>query len=292
MNAMRFLLFTLLALSLSLPAWAQKYGDAEIKAGKVTVLRKGSREVHRGAGKRITINHEDVIRVGRRSSMVLETTEKATITLGSNAVFQVKPWEKREKRGLFRMLFGRMRAKIGKLTGTERFNVSTATATIGVKGTEETIFSNVQGDTTVGVTESTVEVQGLRGISVAVNEGNLTGVVGGEPPGAVVPLPLEVLAALANLDSTSPTSPDAVTVPLGQVLVEAGVTTQAQVDRSEQGATQGVQLPDAPGTTGAAPASSGADNAADALESASESAQQAAQEASTVSGPISVDFER
>lgn len=293
MKAIRISFIALLALFLSAPAWAEKYGDAEIKQGKITVLRGGKRKVHRELGKPIEILHEDVIRVGRKSNMVLKTTEKATITLGSNAVFQVKPWEKTEKKGLFRMLFGRMRAKIAKLSGGERFNVSTATATIGVKGTEEIIFSNVQGDSTVGVTENTVTVAGLTGIAVAVNEGNFTAIVGGAAPSAVVPLPPSVLASMGNLDAADPTSPEAVTVPLGQVLVEAGITTQAQVDQSEQGATQGVELPAAPEAAAPPPpAEQASDIAESVISSVSASVDAASAEAVTPSASISVDFEK
>ena len=145
MNATKITILASFVLILSLPAWgATKYGDASIIKGKVIVLRAGKRLTFDSNDRNVQINHQDVVRLGQDSSMVLSTVEKATITLGSNAVLHVKSWQRREQKGFFRMLFGRMRAKISGLVGNERFNVRSATATIGVKGTEETLLTNVR----------------------------------------------------------------------------------------------------------------------------------------------------
>jgi hypothetical protein len=242
MNATKITILASLVLIISLPAWgATKYGDASIKKGRVIVLRSGKRLTFNSNDRNVQINHQDVVRLGQDSSMVLSTVEKATITLGSNAVLHVKSWQRREQKGFFRMLFGRMRAKISGLVGSERFNVRSATATIGVKGTEETILANVQGDVTVAVTESVVQLEGLDGKVLDVPEGFASAVVGGVTPEVTFTV---TATTVASLDSEKPTADVSIQVPLGQMLVDNGVASQEQVDQSETGASEGVEIPD------------------------------------------------
>lgn len=279
-NATRIVALAILGILLSAPAWAaSKYGDANIEKGKITVLREGSRLTYKQGDSGVEINHLDVIRVGRDSNVVLSTVEKATITLGSNAVFQVKPWQRREEKGFFRMLFGRMRAKISGLGASERFNVHTATATIGVKGTEEIIFLNAQGDTTVGVTESDVALRGLGGGQLNILEGNASAVVSGVTPKVT----FTITSDFQDLNSVGPTSNDALRVPLGQLLVKNGVATQDQVDASERGAAEGVELPSA---------ADDGQSGESVLDQQEESAQDSANEASLITVPITVEFEK
>ena len=229
--------------------------------------------------------------------------EKATITLGSNAVFQVKPWQRREEKGFFRMLFGRMRAKIAGLVGNERFNVHSATATIGVKGTEEIILVNVQGDATVGVTENDVTLRGIKGGELNIPEGQASGVVGGRTPGSsfaiYTPVPRRTSHIIfvgghppgstfpigedfEDLDSPDPTSDEGFQVPLGNLLVQNGIVSQEEVDDSESGASDGVELP-GEGDGDPPPGQN-------ILDEAAESAQDSANEASAITKPISVEF--
>lgn len=279
-NATRIVALSILGIFLSASAWAAtKYGNANIAKGKITVLREGGRLTYREGDDEVQINHLDVIRVGRNSNMVLSTVEKATVTLGSNAVFQVKPWQRKEEKGFFRMLFGRMRAKISGLGANERFNVHTATATIGVKGTEEIILTNVQGDATVGVTESVVSLRGRGGGQLNIVEGSASGSVGGRTPTGSFP----ITSDFQQLDSSDPTSDDAIKVPLGKLLVQNGIVSQAEVDASERGASEGVELP--------GEADTGQSNAQEVLDQAAESAQEAATESSTIIAPVTVEFE-
>ena len=55
----------------------------------------------------------------------------------------------------------------------------------------------------------------------------------------------KVWATVANLDSDKPTADVSMQVPLGQTLVDNGVVTQEQIDRSETGASEGVEVPGA-----------------------------------------------
>ena len=278
-KAIKTAALTVLGIALSVPVWgAAKYGDASIQKGKLTVLREGRRLTYDEGDRQVEINHLDVIRVGRDSNVVLSTIEKATITLGSNAVFQVKPWQRKEEKGFFRMLFGRMRAKISGLVGNERFSVQSATATIGVKGTEEVILVNVQGDATLGVTENEVALRGLGGGQLNVLEGSASGVVLGITPTVSFVFDADVFE---DLNSVGPTTDDAIRVPLGQLLVANGVVSQELVDRSERGAREGMELP---------VAARGPDGAG-ILDDVAADAQDAANEAGGITIPISVQFE-
>lgn len=274
-----------LGIAFSAPGWAAtKYGKAHIRKGKITVLRNGSRLTFRQGNAQVTINHLDVIRVGRESSVVLSTVEKATITLGSNAVFQVKRWRRKEDKGFFRMLFGRMRARISGLGANERFNVHTATATIGVKGTEEIIFTNVQGDSTVGVTESEVALRGRGGGQLNIPQGKASGVVGGRTPSVT----FGITGDFRDLNSVSPASDEAIRVPLGKLLIKNGVVTKEEVEASERGAAEGVELPD----TGEGFEIPGVEfDVLSILDQVEESAQDSASEASVITVPLSVRIE-
>jgi hypothetical protein len=277
--------FVFLGVTIFSSGWAAtKYGNADIRKGRITVLRKGSRLTFRQGDNRVQINHLDVIRVGRESQIVLSTVEKATVTLGSNAVFQVKPWQRKEDKGFFRMLYGRMRAKISRLGASQRFNVHTATATIGVKGTEEVIFLNVQGDSTVGVTESAVALKGRGGGQLNILQGRASGVVGGRTPNVT----FAITADFQDLNSVGPTSPDAMRVPLGQLLVQNGVVTQDQVDASELGAAEGVELP---GEGIDFSADDGLYDALGILDDQEQGAQDSATETSETKVRVSIQFE-
>ena len=74
MNATKITILASLVLIISLPAWgASKYGDASIKKGKVIVLRSGKRLTFNRNDRNVQINHQDVVRLGQDSSMVLST---------------------------------------------------------------------------------------------------------------------------------------------------------------------------------------------------------------------------
>ena len=270
-------------LMLAAPGWgATKYGDADILKGKLIILREGRLLSYESEGEKVQINHQDVVRLGEDSSVVLSTVEKTTITLGSNALLHVKPWRRRNQRGFFKMLFGRMRAKISGLMGNERFNVKSATATIGVKGTEETILVNVQGDTVVGVSENAVGLRGLDGGELPIPEGAASGVVGGATPNVTF---IFDPALFVNLDSVDLTTDLAIQVPLRQILIDKGVATKQQVERSERGAREGVELP----VTAAAPFD---DPGESALDEISEYVLDAVTEGGAPTIPFTIQFEK
>ena len=276
----RFFPALMAAVLFSATAWgATKYGDATIESGKMTVLREGKRLVFRAADGRVQINEQDVIRVGRKSRVVLNTPAPATLTLGSNSVLHVKPWQKRKKRGFLRMLFGRVRTSVTSIVGREAFNVRTATATIGVKGTDFITSVTAQANTSVNVADGIVGMVGPDGVEVDIPIGQISVVVGlrTTPPTRTPP---EVEAA--PLDAPDPTSPEALELPAQAAIIEAGIFTQEEAEQS--------------GASPAPPAEAEeAADVSDAAESAAEAAEAAAASATvelTFQKNVTVEFEK
>jgi hypothetical protein len=224
-------------------AQAALYGNASVVQGEMTILRAGQAMRYAQGDDGINVEEGDLIRVRNRSRVMLATVEKATINLGSNAVFQVKPFEKKEEKGLFRVLFGRFRAKISGLAGNERFNVKTATATIGVKGTEYTSFTTATGATGAGVTESQVTFIDNNGVTHEIPTGFFSLALN---EGAIDPIatPEELLGLITgdDLDSPPPGSPGANDIPGGQTLVDQGLIGGSQLDQSGTGDTTAVDF--------------------------------------------------
>ena len=152
--------FTLLFVS---PAFGiTKYGDATIEKGYLTVLRGGQNLQFSDSGRSYVILNNDVLKVGDDSLVILKTVQDSTVRIGSNAVFQVRPWKQRKRRGYLRMLYGKAIFKVRKFfTKRARFTVKTPTAVMGVRGTEWK-----QSTTSTGVTE--IEV--IKVLSVVIIE--------------------------------------------------------------------------------------------------------------------------
>lgn len=217
----------------------ERYGEATVHEGRMTVLRNGQRMNVTQSDGRAPIVEKDVLRVGANSRVTLETREKATVTLGSNAVMQIEPWQARRQSGFFRALFGKVRAQIVGLTGGERFNVRTATATIGVKGSGWDGGITSTGDQVTSCTDDECFVQGNVGPEQNFTPGFSSVTLGGGPATPPAPTPQEVQDAFsdtgAGLDSPPPTSPSSRNLPGEEGLVRAGIVTQTQLDQSKRG---------------------------------------------------------
>ena len=130
-----------------LEAKIQSRWEATVERGQMRVVR-GNAIMNFDASHQtpITIVENDVIRVGAASRVILADTDRARVTLGSHSVMEVRTWKRQEKSGGFlRILFGRIRTKLFRLAAEERFDVKTATATIGVKGSEFRVLVNPGG---------------------------------------------------------------------------------------------------------------------------------------------------
>jgi hypothetical protein len=113
---------------------ATKFGEADIKKGNVVVVRSGRLLLYTQANNPVTIFENDTIRTMENSAMTLLNPDQNRITLGANAIMQVKRWKKKSDTGTVRMLFGKFRARTTALRKKKSLNIRTATATIGIKG--------------------------------------------------------------------------------------------------------------------------------------------------------------
>ena len=115
----------------------KKYGDATIKKGHMTVLRGGQNLKFSDSGRTYLILNKDVLKVGDDSFVILKTVQDTIVQMGSNAVFQVRPWKQKKKYGYLRMLYGKAIFKVKKFfVKKKRFNFKIATAVAGVRGTK------------------------------------------------------------------------------------------------------------------------------------------------------------
>jgi len=232
----------LLAATAVQPAWAAtQYGTAVVEQGSVTVLREGKALTFQASPTPIDINVQDTVRVRESSRIVLKTQDKAVVTLGSNAVFQCEPWQAEKSHGTFRMLFGRMRANVQGLAGEDRFNVKTATATIGVKGTQYGLAQSSSGNTAVLGIESTVTTAGPDGVEQPVGPNQMSAVVGGNPATQSVAAPAEFKAEMSKVDSPPPGSAAALNLPAETVLVDKGIVSKEALTKSKEDRPQGQQ---------------------------------------------------
>jgi hypothetical protein len=223
-------------------AWAAaRYGDAVVEEGTMTIVREGQSLTFKASGQAVPVNERDLVRVRDASRVLLKTADRASVTLGANAVFQVEPWQQQEKTGLFRMLFGRFRASVTGLAGGERFNVKTATATIGVKGTEYSTAVTVGGYTAVLGVESVVENAGSDGVAQPVSPGQVS--VTASPATSAVPAPQEFIDAMRNLNSPQVFDPQAIYLPAMEALIKAGVVSPAALDKWKQEQAKEGQAP-------------------------------------------------
>jgi hypothetical protein len=211
---------------------AARYGDAVVEEGTMTIVREGQSLTFKASGQSVPVNERDLVRVRDASRVVLKTNDRASVTLGANAVFQVEPWQQQESKGVFRMLFGRFRATVTGLAGGERFNVKTATATIGVKGTEYATAVTTGGYTAVMGIESVTENSGSDGVAQPISAGQIS--VTASPATPAVPTPQEFIDAMRNLNSPQVFDPQAIYLPAMEALVNAGIVSPAALEKWKQ----------------------------------------------------------
>lgn len=216
---------------------AVKYGDATIQTGTMEIIRDGapmqySAENHPGP---VEILQDDLIRVGENSKVHLDTVEKTAVTLGSNSILHINAWRRKEKTGLMRMLYGRLRAEVVRLLEGERFAIKTSSATIGVKGTGFYVFQAATGSTVLVVTSGLVEIQGLIGVPVDVFPGR-TSVATGRAASTPVPTTelYEEITDENNLEAAPVENEGATEVPDEPGLIESGATSESDLEESKQ----------------------------------------------------------
>jgi FecR protein len=237
-----------LALALALAGWLaagsgtaraqDRYGDAEVQQGTMTLVRGGKQTDHDTKQPRLVVLYDDLIVVHGNSRVVLDTVEGAHLTIGANAAFQVKAFKQRETLGALRILFGRMRAKLVQLQSGQTFGIKTAQAVIGVKGTEFVTSVTAQGDTLVVVeeTDNTVALAGLEGAPRELKPDLMAAVVNSKPVSEVALVTPEVRQALALEDLASPVAyqPEAKALRGEEVLVQSGIVSPKDLSESKR----------------------------------------------------------
>ncbi len=163
-----------------------KYGIARISAGELIVVREEQESIYVPEDGEVEILLNDVLRVGQNSFVILSTVDQTDVKMGSNAVFQIKPWKSRNKTGYLRMLYGKMNFKTKKLEKRRRFRFKTASATIGVRGTGADCEVGSSGNTGCTGRSGKTEIQGNYGPSRELTTNRMSIVVGNRPASQMI----------------------------------------------------------------------------------------------------------
>jgi len=222
------------------PAIAQmKYGSARIQTGELTVVRNEVESLYVPEDGEVEILLNDLLRVGKDSFVILSTNEQTDIKMGSNAIFQIKPWKSRNKTGYVRMLYGKMNFKTEKLENRRRFSFKTASATIGVRGTGADCEVGSTGNTgCIGRSGNTV-IQGNSGPPQELTANLMSIVAGNQPASQVMEVVPETSAGGEKDESKAYEKPAAgasgsSTLSREQDAVSSGVVSQEALDESKR----------------------------------------------------------
>ncbi len=208
-----------------------KYGDAQIVKGTLTIFNTTNRQekTYTKEDGEILVKLNDLLRVNANSLIVLKTVEDTDIKMGSHALFLVAPWEKREKKGNLRMLYGKMSFKTKKLKGKRRFRLKTASATISVKGTGGNCEAGSTGNTGCIGKEGVFTLQGNKGPEQNLEANKLALVVGNNP----VTKTMNFELADDMLNKPPAISKESTSLEQENVAVAAGLISQEDLDESK-----------------------------------------------------------
>jgi len=214
-----------------------KYGDATINKGLLIVVRSGQALRFTDPDQTYEILKYDVLKAGADSMITLNTVEDAVVRMGSNAVFQVRPWKQKKRRGYLRMLYGKALFMTKRMLARKRgFGLKTATAVMGVRGTRwktQVASSGIQEtevrEGIVGImpTYSTIEIavnRGERSLTLNANRAIKAAEIPGEPEEE----------PSTELDSAAPTSEGAVEVDNQDFYVENELSDTDEFEESEK----------------------------------------------------------
>lgn len=215
------------------------YGTARIKSGELTVVRNQQESIYVPKDGEVEIRVNDLLRVGRNSFVVLSTREETEIKMGSNAIFQVRPWKSRNKYGYMRMLYGKMNFQTKQLKQRKRFRFKTASATIGVKGTAADCEVGSTGNTGCTGRSGQTEIQGNFGPPQELTTNRMSIVVGNQPASQTIELPPQESGTDQQDDEktfakASPTTNTASSLSLESDAVDSGIIDQADLEESKQ----------------------------------------------------------
>ena len=154
MAVLKFAAVLIVGFSLANSAQALvQFGEAEICAGELLVVREGKRWLFRSHRATVKIFQNDILRVGRGSLVILRAGDRSLLMrLGSNSVVEVRPWRKKEKRGWIRIHYGH--ADVTILTRDRRVYMRTASAIFWGIFATYTVVVNADGTTSLHVRDN------------------------------------------------------------------------------------------------------------------------------------------
>jgi len=214
-----------------------RYGEVDVQQGTLQVLR-GQQALAFQTGDKAEILKGDLLRVGPQSRVQFTTVEETSLTLGSNAIFLVKPWKMRSKKGYLQMVFGKASVSQKKITRrSHRFQVRTAMAVMGVRGTQWNQETTANGNTSALTVEGQIFLLGHQGPEQIIFPDQFSAVVNGGAAGKPVLAPpalRQETAAAPNLDAAAPTSETAGSLSTEAQLVESGLVAPVDLEQSKQ----------------------------------------------------------
>lgn len=214
-----------------------KYGVVRVRSGELTIVRDEQESVYVPEDGDVEILVNDVLRMGEDAFAVLNTIEQTDIKMGSNAVFQVRPWKSRKKTGYLRMLYGKMSFNTKILQKRKRFRFKSASAMIGVKGTGADCEVGSSGNTMCTGRSGKTMIQGNLGPSQALTANRMSIVVGNRAASQTIEMEPEGGGGEGDeksLAKSSPTSRQSTSLSREQEAVNRGVIEQESLDESKQ----------------------------------------------------------
>ncbi|MCP4752710.1 MAG: FecR domain-containing protein [Proteobacteria bacterium] len=241
MKRIVWLLPTLLLAILQIASAGEKFGEAWIREGSMKLSHQGETSVYSESEWPVDIFVQDVLQVGENSRVSVKTTEATELELGANAVFQVRPWRLKKRKGATRLLFGKTRIRTPKKRGRRPFRIRTASAAVGVRGTDFFMNATPRGNTSLMTRESIVEIQGLKGDAQQVKSGDVSVVLSGRAatPPVAVPPSVQRSVSRGGLNSPRLGSRQSLSMVGEKGLIAAGVISQKDLDRVNQGTIEG-----------------------------------------------------
>lgn len=130
--------------------------------GSAQVIRAGVGPVEK-AVKGLSVFNGDVVKTEKNSEVVLAFKDGSTLNIYENTETKVEKKEVASESSVskvftfFKLAIGKIRAKVRKVIKGSLFSVVTPTSTMGVRGTDFTVASAVDGSTVLEVKEGKID---------------------------------------------------------------------------------------------------------------------------------------
>ncbi|MFH1379374.1 MAG: FecR family protein [bacterium] len=156
-------------------------------SGTVEVYSQTTKErVEAKVGEMLSLDHVIYTRKNSTAEITLSTGHQ--IKVNENTIFSLQSLT--ETKTKVKLPFGKLRAKVSKLTSGEEFEVETPAATCSIRGTEFELAVNQAGETRLAVFTGMVEAREMiTGKSVIVGAGAYSSIIKGVAP--TEPKPME-----------------------------------------------------------------------------------------------------